>query len=139
MFLLEIGLLEPKMAIVSGCAGYWIQHAGQMQGNYSGLKLQVTNWQHLNIYKYILGELERTDRLTQARKNAACEVLWLIATWVAQNHLKEAKDIYEWIRLLSPGFKTPEKGIKGFLHDTFGFSFAQKLLRIARFFKYGWQ
>jgi glycosyltransferase involved in cell wall biosynthesis len=139
MFLLEVGLLEPKMAIVEGCGGYWVQHAGQMQGNYSGLKLQVTNWQHLNIYKYILRELEQTGRLTRSRKEAACEILWLLATWLAQSHLKEAEDIYNWIRQLCPDFKIPERGTKGRLYNALGFSFTQKLLHIVRFIKYGWK
>lgn len=139
IFLLEVGLLEPQLDIVAGCGGYWVQHGGQMQGNYSGLKLQVTNWQHLNIYKNILRRLEQSGRLTEKRKEAACGVLWLIATWVAQSHLKEACDIYQWILRLLPDFNIPERGVKRYLYTTFGFEFTEKLLRTARFLKYGWK
>jgi glycosyltransferase involved in cell wall biosynthesis len=139
MFLLEVGLLEPKMTTTAGCGGYWVQHGAQMQGNYRGMKLQVTNWQHLNIYRKILSELERTGRLTEPRKAASCEVLWLIATWIAQKHITEAEEVYAWIKKLCPGFVIPERGIKFFLYNASGFRFTQMLLYLARLFKYGWK
>lgn len=139
MFLLEVGLLSPNMAIVEGCAGYWVQHAQQMQANYQGLKSQVTNWQYVNIYKKILSKLEETNQLTEIRKNAACTALWPVTTWIAQHHLSDAVQIYQWILKLNPSFQIPEKGLQGFLYSFLGFSFTQKILRIARFVRYGWK
>lgn len=132
MFLLEYLLLEPKIAYVAGCAGYWVQHDDQMQGNYQGLKSQVTNWQHLNIFKIILSRLEKTGKLTQPRKNAACEVLWKLAHWIAKHHLREATEVTDWVRELNPDFKIPEKGILGICLRKLGFKNTQKLLRLRR-------
>ena len=139
MFLLEVGLLNPKLAITPGCAGYWVNHAGQMQANYSGLKSQATNWQHFTIYKNILAKLEAAAQLTEKRKIAACEALWPLANWIGLDHLKDSVAVYQWILTLDPAFKIPETGLPGFLYKSFGFTFTQKLLRIGRFMKYGWR
>ncbi len=132
MFLLEIGLLFPKMEIVDGCAGYWVKHKSQMQGNYIGFKSQVVNWQHLNIYKKILGELSARQKLTTSYKNAACTVLWPLAHWIAIKHLPEAKELVKWIYKLNPHFKNPETGILGIVYKKLGFTLTERLLRIRR-------
>lgn len=132
MLLLEYGLLEPKIALVEGCAGYWVQHREQMQGNYTGWKSQVANWQHLHIYKRILGSLAAEGKLTQPRKDAACTVLWPLAHWIAKHHRREAQQVVDWIYELNPDFKVPEKGTLGVLYDKVGFTNTQKLLSIRR-------
>lgn len=132
MFLLEYLLLEPPTAYVAGCAGYWVNHDGQMQGNYHGLKAQVTNWQHLNIFKNILGRLAKDGKLSQARINAATEWLWVLAHWIAVDHLKDAISVVEWIKELNPDFKIPNTGTMGFLFKTLGFKQAQRILRLRR-------
>jgi len=132
MFLLEIALLSPKMEIVDGCAGYWVQHKDQMQGNYIGFKSQVVNWQHLNIYKNILDKLITTGKLTTPYKNAACTILWPLAHWIAMKHLPEAKAIVKWINELNPHFKNPETGLLGILYRKLGFTFTERLLRVRR-------
>lgn len=132
MFLLEYGLLEPRITMVEGCAGYWVKHADQMQANYRGLKAQVTNWQHLNIYLRILAELEKTDRLSQTRKSAACTVLWPLAHWIAIDHPSEAAGVVDWIYQLNPAFRPPEKGLLGSLYRKAGFANTERLLRLRR-------
>ena len=132
MFLLEVGLLKPKLAFVPGCAGYWVRHDQQMQGNYQGIKAVATNWQHLNIYKRILGELACTDELTPRRRKAACKVLWPLAHWIAYTHLDEACEVAEWLYQLDPDFQPPEPGLLGKFYTHLGFKKTEKLLRLRR-------
>jgi len=132
MFLLEYGLLDPKTVWVDGVAGYWVKHTAQMQANYRGLQSQVTNWQHLHIYKRILSELEKSGRLTQARKNAACTVLWPLAHWIAIDHPGEAAAVVDWIYHLNPDFQAPEKGMLGSLYKKIGFKNTERLLSLRR-------
>jgi len=132
VFLLEYGLFEPKLAFVEGCAGYWVIHKGQMQGNYSGWKAQVTNWQHIHIYKKILTELDRKGKLTTARKKAATTVLWPLSHWIARDYLNEATAIIKWIFELDPDFQIPEKGTLGMLYKRIGFKRTEQLLQIRR-------
>jgi glycosyltransferase involved in cell wall biosynthesis len=136
MFLLEYGLLEPKTLYVDGCAGYWVQHPNQMQANYLGLRSQVTNWQHLNIYKNILGRLATNGQLTEARKKAACTVLWPLAHWVAKTSVSDALEIVEWVYELDPGFVIPERGALGSLYKILGFKTTERLLRLRRSLKF---
>ena len=132
MFLLEIGLLFPKMIYTEGCMGYWMKHKNQMQSNYAGLKAQVTNWQHLQIFKKILNELEIRQELTQTRKNAATKVLWPLAHWIAKDFLEEAIKVVEWIYELNPDFTPPEKGILGLMYQKLGFKFTENILGLRR-------
>jgi len=132
MFLLEYGLLEPKTVHVAGCAGYWVKHTDQMQANYRGLKAQVTNWQHLNIYKKILSRLKLDGKLTENRKNAACNILWPLAHWIALNHINEANEVVNWIYELNPSFKIPQKGVLGSLYKKMGFKNTERLLGLRR-------
>ena len=138
MFLLEVGLLFPRIAKTDGCMGYWVAHSSQMQGNYFGFKAQVTNWQHLNIFKKILGQLAAINELTDKRKTAACSVLWPLAHWIAKDHLREAIDLVEWIYELDSGFKVPEKGMLGLLYKKAGFKKTEQLLKLRRILKPGW-
>ena len=134
MFLLEYGLLKPKLAFVDGCAGYWVKHKEQMQSNYRGLKSQVTNLQHLNIYKNILSRLEELGELTQQKKNATCTSLWPLAHWVAINHIDEANKIVQFIYQLNPKFTIPNKGILGLFYKQLGFKNTERLLKFRRLF-----
>lgn len=138
MFLLEVGLLFPKIAKTDGCMGYWVAHPSQMQGNYVGFKAQVTNWQHLNLFKRILSQLAAINELTDKRKAAACSILWPLAHWIAKEHLQEANDVVTWIYELNPGFTIPEKGILGFLYKKMGFKKTEQLLKLRRILKPGW-
>jgi hypothetical protein len=132
MFLLEIALLNPAMAIVDGCAGYWVQHKQQMQGNYSGFRAQVANWQHLHIYKKILASLEAEGRLSGLYKKTACTVMWPLAHWIAIEHLNAAKEVVKWIYELNPEFIPPENGILGIFYQKLGFANTERLLKFRR-------
>jgi len=132
MFLLEYGLLEPKTVFLDICAGYWVKHNDQMQANYQGWEAQVTNWQHLNIYKNIVQHLQSNNKLTQGRRNAVSESLWPLAHWIAKAHLKEAIEIVKWIYELNPDFQIPETGLLGWCYRKLGFTTTEKILVIRR-------
>jgi len=139
MFLLEVALLNPKMTIVDGCAGYWVQHGGQMQGNYDKLKNQAVNQQHLDIYKTILGKLDAEGRLLPRYKKAACTVLWPLAHWIAKEGIPAAERVVQWIYELDPEFKIPETGSLGAMYRKLGFTLTEKMLKLRRRVKYGWK
>jgi len=137
MFLLEIALLNPVLAIAEGCAGYWVQHAQQMQGKYAGLQSQAANLQHLLIFRRILGQLETAGRLDEKYKKAACTVLWPLAHWIAKDRIADASALVKWIYELDPEFKIPDKGPLGLMYRKLGFKTTEKMLRLRRMAKYG--
>ncbi|HEY4196018.1 MAG TPA: glycosyltransferase family 2 protein [Mucilaginibacter sp.] len=139
MFLLEVALLNPQIALVDGCAGYWVQHDGQMQGNYDQLKNQAVNQQHLTIYKTILGKLAAEGRLLPTYKKAACTALWPLAHWIAKEDLPAAGYIVQWIYELDPEFRIPETGSLGVMYRKLGFTLTEKILKLRRRIRYGWK
>lgn len=132
LVMLELALHYPKIAYHKGCGAYWVHHKDQMQGNYHGMKSVVANWQHLNIFKKIIGELQKRKELTPQRIDAVCDNLWNLAHWVAKTHLKEGQDIVKWIYQLKPNFKIPNSGLQGFLFTNLGFKSTEKILRLRR-------
>ena len=132
MFLLEIGLLRPKLAVVPGCAGYWVHHNQQMQANYRGIKAIAVNWQHLNIYKRILGQLAERKELTLPRKKAAVKILWSLAHWIAYTHLDEACEVAQWIYQLDPDFKPFNPGLLSIFYQYLGFRNTERILKFRR-------
>ncbi|MDX2215595.1 MAG: glycosyltransferase family 2 protein [Oculatellaceae cyanobacterium bins.114] len=132
LFLLEIGLLNPQLTHVPGCAGYWVRHEQQMQANYRGLQSVVANWQHLTLYQKILGELSDRGDLTPRRARAACNVLWSLAHWIAYTHPAEAQAVVDWIYCLAPEFQPPESGLLGKFYRFLGFTMTEQILRYRR-------
>jgi glycosyltransferase involved in cell wall biosynthesis len=132
MFLLEVALLEPRLARVPGPAGCWVQHGGQMQAGYRGMQAVVANWQNLSIFERTLSRLEQRGRLTERRRKAACRTLWPLAHLIADHSLDEACRLEQWIRSLDPGFEVPNSGMTGWLYRTIGFRRTQQLLLLRR-------
>lgn len=132
LVMLELGLLKPKISYLKGCGAYWVHHGEQMQGNYHGMKAVVANWQHLNIFKKVIGVLQARNELTQERIDAVTISLWTLAHWIAKTHPKEANEVAEWIFTLKPNFQIPEKGLQGFLFNQLGFKRTESIFRIRR-------
>jgi glycosyltransferase involved in cell wall biosynthesis len=131
MFLLEVGLRNPKLALVPGCGGYWTKHSSQMHDRYTAIEDVVASWQMIGIYRRILGLLERRGDLTQRRRRAAAPRIWLEAHHIARVNLREASQIAAWVRRLDPSF-VPGPGLLGRLYQTLGFTTVERILNIRR-------
>lgn len=135
MFLLEYGLLNPKVVCLSGCAGYWVKHGRQMNNNYNGLTSQAANYQHLNIYKKIISSLAAVNKLTTARKNAASVSIFKLAEWIARSDIRTSLEMLKWIKTLNPYFSIDRNDLIGKLYRYFGFKFTHRILNIIRAIK----
>ncbi|SHN24034.1 glycosyltransferase family 2 protein [Mucilaginibacter sp. OK098] len=132
LFILEVALKDPKTVVHPGTALlHRVAHHDRLQIS-SGLKQQVQNEQHLNLYKIILEQLSKEGRLTPRRIGASINILWPLAHWIALNDLSAAVKLVKWIFELNPGFKPPEKGVLGLLYQKLGFANTEKLLRLRR-------
>lgn len=131
-FMLEVALKEPKVAIIKQPALSHLSHTkGRLQFA-AGMATTCTNYQHLLIYKNILKQLNDTGRLTQNRVDAALNILWPLAHWIAKDDLAEAHKMVQWIYDLSPDFKIPETGVLGILYKNLGFKRTEQILRLRR-------
>jgi glycosyltransferase involved in cell wall biosynthesis len=135
MFILEYGLLNPRIAYLSGCAGYWVKHHNQMNNSYNGLSSQAANYQHLNIYKKIIMRLSETNDLTVLRKIATSESLFSLAEWIARSDLKTSIAMINWAKELNPDFSINRKDTIGKLYTFFGFKLTHQLLNLNRSIK----
>ena len=137
LFLIEAALKTPMVAVHDGHALLHRKHENERLQFPDGLKQSVQNFQHLQIYKRAFGILKAQNELTERRIAAGCTILWPLAHWIAKTHLKEAIELYNWIKELNPAFVIPEKGGIGFLYNKLGFATTEKILIIRRKLKYG--
>lgn len=132
LFILEVALKNPKITIHSKIALLHRIHFNNRLQSSSGLKQQVQNFQHLNIYKRILNQLMLEGRLTTRRINSAINVLWPLAHWIAKSEINEAEQLVNWIYELNPTFAIPEKGFLGLCYRNLGFKTTEKFLKLRR-------
>jgi glycosyltransferase involved in cell wall biosynthesis len=133
-FMLEASLREPKVSVLEEPALCHRHHnKGRLQFQNS-LGAACTNYQHLLIYKNIIGQLAATNRLTERRIKAAVNILWPLAHWIAKDSLRDAVKVVGWIYELDPQFTIPQGGALGKLYKTIGFKQTEKLLRFRRLF-----
>ena len=132
LFVLEAALKSPEVAIHKGTALlHRVHHADRLQLS-GGLKQDVQNFQHLQIYKYILHRLGIEGRLTKRRINAALKIIWPLAHWIAKCHPDEANEVVNWIYTLDPDFSIPDRGLLGMLYRHLGFKNTERLLKLRR-------
>jgi glycosyltransferase involved in cell wall biosynthesis len=132
LFILEVALKDPKIVVYQDASLlHRIAHHDRLQVS-NGLKQHVQNYQHLNLYKYILGELSNEGKLTTRRIKAATHILWTLAHWIAINNIKEGQEVVNWICELDPGFKPPENRVLGILYQKLGFTTTETVLRLRR-------
>jgi hypothetical protein len=134
-FMLEVALMEPKIAVMGEATLCHLSHENDRLQFRSGMAITCTNYQHLLIYKNIIKQLTDSDRLTARRIDAALNVLWPLAHWVAKDDLTLANDIVEWIYTLKPDFQIPDSGVLGMLYKNLGFKKTERLLRTRRMLK----
>jgi|GEM_PF-255335 len=135
LFVLEAALKHPKVAIHKGFALLHTQHKKPRLQQSRGMQQTAQHFQHLNIYKTILAQLQQNGELTRRRIKASINTLWPLCQWIARENIQEAGHLLEWIRELSPDFKIPEKGILGLLYKNAGADNTHKILQLLRFFR----
>jgi hypothetical protein len=132
MLILEVALKHPKVAIYQGFALQHRVHQYDRLQSTTGLRQSAQNFQHLNLYKFITGQLILENQFNERRKVAAATKLWPLAQWIAIYSLNEAVQVAKWGHSLNPNFKIPDKGLRGWLYKYFGFKRTEQLLKIRR-------
>ena len=136
LFALEAAIKMPKVVVHKGLALMHTQHKRERLQVNIGLQQSVQNFQHLNIYKKILGLLQQKGKLTQRRVRASENILWPLCHWIAKTNLNDANDLLKWIKTIDPEFKIPENGVLGFMYNNFGFKKTEQLLKMRRLLKF---
>ena len=134
MFVLEVGLKHPRIAIWDSLALVHRHHArGRLQTPRASEVVPV-HLAELKIYRKIFRMLADRGEMTARRGRAASTTrLWPLAHQIARYDLDEATSLFNWIRELDPTFKVPGTGFLATLYNTLGFRRAAIVLRIRRF------
>lgn len=133
MYILEVALREPRVAVHEGFAlGHSLHHGRERVQYAHGLREAAGNLQLLTIYKRILGQLKSSGRLTENRRKAPCGVLWRLAHWIAYTSPEEGAEVAEWVYRLDPSFTPRNQGMTGVLYRLLGFRRAQLVFRFRR-------
>jgi glycosyltransferase involved in cell wall biosynthesis len=135
-FVIEMALKLPKTGFIDSPALMHSVHSNERLQNPDSLQACANHLARYNIYKKAFSELEARGELTQRRKNAACDILWHLAHWVAKTHIDEGEKIYNWVYELNPAF-TPVTNLDIHrLYKKIGFKRTEKLMRLRRSIKY---
>jgi glycosyltransferase involved in cell wall biosynthesis len=131
-FMLEVSLKEPDYAVSDEPVLCHRHHKrGRLQFGH-GMRSFGTDLQQLRIYRNILYQLQKTDRLTMRRRRAAAKMLWPLARRIAKKYLKEGGELAKWVRELDPSFTPPEDGVLGWMYRRVGFRWTEYVLRLRR-------
>ncbi len=134
MFILEVALKHPKIAVWNKFAMVHRHHArGRLQES-SGAQIVAVHLAELNVYRKICRRLAERGEMTAERRRMVTGPLWPLAHQIARYDLEEATRLYDWIRELDPAFKVPGRGILPRLYETLGFRVTSLMLRARRVF-----
>ena len=134
-FVIEVALKSPKTGFINSPTLVHSVHTRERLQNPSPWQESVDYLARYKIYKKTFQILADRGELTQRRKNAACNILWHLAHWVAKTHIREGEQIYNWVYDLNPQFVPTENLSLNRLFKTFGFARAEKLLHLRRTLK----
>jgi len=136
-FILEVATKKPRIQFINQSGLFHLKHSSESLQKLAGVREVVNHFHLLMIYKQSLSILKLQNELTTRRIDAALKVLWPLAHWIAKNNLKEAIEVYNWIKELNPNFLIPENGGIGFLYKKLGFATTEKILIVRRKLKFG--
>lgn len=134
-FVIECAIKQPRTGYINMPTLAHRIHAQTRLQVTNGLQESANHLARLNIYKKSFDVLAANGELTQRRKNAACNILWHLAHWVAKSHIKNGEEIYNWVYQLNPEFLPTENLGINRLYKTIGFVKTEKLLRLRRLLK----
>jgi glycosyltransferase involved in cell wall biosynthesis len=134
-FVIECAMKQPRAGYINiPTLAHRIHEQARLQTT-NGLQESANYLARLNIYKKSFDKLAASGELTQRRKNAACNILWHLAHWVAKSHIKNGEEIYNWVYQLNPEFLPTENLGINRLYKTIGFVKTEQLLRLRRSLK----
>lgn len=128
LFVIEVALREPRVAVHRKPTFVYRHHAGERVGRPAGFMRDLGFWTHIAIYRKALGILERRGELTLRRKRAAIGVMWDNVRSFARAYPREAAEMYDWIRTLDPEFAPPVRAPVALAYRLLGFAATERLL-----------
>jgi glycosyltransferase involved in cell wall biosynthesis len=130
LFILEVAMRQPRLAIYREPAFVHRRHAGERLQHSAGFQRDLGFWTHISIYRKTLGMLEGRGELTLRRKRAAFRMLWPNVRAFARAYPREAAEVVDWIYRLDPEFVPPVRPALALAYKVLGFATTERLLRL---------
>ena len=131
-FVIEVAMRSPALCVYDRLALAHRTHSQPRVQDLGGLKLTVSHYQRLTIYKKCLGVLAARGELTERRRRAAAGPLWRLAHGIAYTDPAGGAEVASWVRELDPHFEPPERGVLGWSYTHTGFRRTEQMLRLVR-------
>lgn len=132
LFLIEVAMEHPRVAIYPKPAICHREHDGERLQSNKGMKAVATNLQHVTLYQKCIKKLIARGEFTPRRAQAACEVLWMLAHWIARTDINDACEVVDWIYSVYPEFRSSKPGVVNQLCSYLGFRNAERILQARR-------
>lgn len=132
LFVLELALREPKLAVYRKPAFVHRRHQHERLQRNNGFKQDLGYWTHVEIFRKILGLLQQKGELTPRRFKAAMQTLWPNVRSFAKAYPEEAGKALDWIRRLDPTFEPPVRPMLALAYRVLGFANTERLLRMTK-------
>lgn len=130
MFMLEVALRDPKLAVYREPAFVHRRHRrGRLQGT-AGFRRMLAEWTNIEVYRKAVALLETKGELTARRKRAAVSYVWPVVRSLAKKQPDQAAAAAEWIFRLDPDFVPPERKSILAAYRVLGFRATERLVGI---------
>ena len=130
MFMLEVAIRGPKLAVFHESAFVHRHHArGRLQGT-SGFRRMQADWTNIAVYRKAVAMLAARGELTPRRKRAAVSYIWPVVRNLAKWEIGEAEAAARWVFELDPGFAPQERGSILLGYKMLGFAATERLVRV---------
>ncbi len=130
MFLLEVAMRKPQMAVYRQPAFVHRHHGqGRLQGT-AGFRRTMAHWTNIEVYRKAVAMLAARGELTPRRKRAAVAYIWPVVRALAKTQLGEAAAAASWISKLDPEFRPPVRASIAFGYRTLGFAATERLVAL---------
>jgi glycosyltransferase involved in cell wall biosynthesis len=137
MFLLEVALRKPRLAVYREAAFVHRHHdRGRLQRS-AGFCRSLTDWTHIEVYRKAVAMLAARGDLSKRRRRAAVAHMWPVVRNLAQTQLDEAAAAAKWIFETDPEFEPPIRRSLAAAYRLLGFKTTERLVRIRALFRRG--
>ncbi len=137
MFLLEVALRKPRLAVYREAAFVHRHHdRGRLQRS-AGFLRTLTDWTHIEVYRKAVAMLAAQGDLSKRRRRAAVAHMWPVVRNLARSQLDEAAAAAKWIFETDPEFEPPIRRSLAAAYRLLGFKMTERLVRIRALFRRG--
>lgn len=128
MFMLEVALRDPKVAVYDKPAFVHRRHRRERLQVTSGFRRMLAEWTNIEVYRKAIELLEARGELTARRKRAAVRYVWPVIRSLAKKRPDEAAAAADWIFRLDPDFVPPERRSILAAYRVLGFKMTEQLV-----------